>query len=79
MEQQGFIDSVISDRTDSPYTVLPGGVTALAVFGLFGWGGGDRSSGSSQSCSDPKTVMAGGKGEDDRCDLPFGLVSDHRA
>ena len=34
MEQQGLVDAVISYRTDSPYAVLPGGATALAVSGL---------------------------------------------
>lgn len=28
MEQQGFVDSVISDRPNCPYAVFPGGATA---------------------------------------------------
>ena len=34
MEQQGFVDAVISDRPNYPYAFLPGGATALAVSGL---------------------------------------------
>ena len=56
---------MISDRTDSPYTVLPGRATALAVSVLSARGGGDRSSSDLQSCSDLKAVMGGANGEDD--------------
>jgi hypothetical protein len=58
MEQQGFVDAVISDRPNYPYAFLPGGATALAVSGLSGEVRGDRGIGGSQSCSDPKTVMS---------------------